>query len=246
MYKISQIISLPVISLFESELQGIIYNLLFEPRSLKIKYICILDENEGIQKVLLTPDLYTLGKDCIFIKNKQVLQLECTHECIMNNHPSLLNLKVYNLKGEELGLSNDVIIDNNLRINSIILNTNKVVDAKNIVNIGNTAILINDSNINIAKFKPKLKQIKNSYNDTTKVIVLDNADHTQVSNVNKLNNTKITTNSSFLSGRILKKDIQTPNGEIIAKQNSIINSEILRKASYYGKLIEIARYSEKK
>jgi len=161
MFKISQIISLPVISLFESELQGIIYNILFEPRSLKVKYMCILDENEGVQKVLLNSDLYTLGKDCIFIKNKQVLQLECAHECIMNNHPSLLNLKVYNLKGEELGISNDIAIDDNLRINSIILTSNKIIDAKNIVNIGKSAILINDSNINIAKFKPKLKQIKN-------------------------------------------------------------------------------------
>lgn len=233
---------MPVISLYESELHGIIYNVLFDPKSLKVKYMCVLNEEDGIQHVLNISDIFKIGKNCVFIKNSKVLELECTQEHVLNYYNNILNLKVYNMAGEELGNSQDIEIDEKFKINDIILNSQKVIPSSNIINIGKSIILTNESKANISRFKPRYKHIKYQEIDSNKVIILNDL-NTKSKDV--INN-KIMTNSSFLIGRTLTQDIQAPNGEIIAKKNSIINNELLNKASIYGKVIEIARHSIKK
>ena len=67
-----------------------------------------------------------------------------------------------------------------------------------------------------------------------------NINQTQNSNTNN----KIITDFRFLIGRILSQDIIAINGELIAKKDAIVTKEIVNKASHFGKLVEIARYSK--
>ena len=55
---------------------------------------------------------------------------------------------------------------------------------------------------------------------------------------------KIITDFRFLIGRILSQDVIALNGEMIARKDSIVTKDIVNKASSYGKLVEIARYSK--
>ena len=55
---------------------------------------------------------------------------------------------------------------------------------------------------------------------------------------------KIITDFRFLIGRYLSQDIVAFNGELIAKKDAVITKDIVNKASSYGKLVEIARYSK--
>ena len=61
----------------------------------------------------------------------------------------------------------------------------------------------------------------------------------------KNTNNKIITDYRFLINRTITHDILALNGELIAKQNSKVTKEIINKASLYGKLMEVARYSKK-
>ncbi|MBE5758289.1 MAG: hypothetical protein E7345_05165 [Clostridiales bacterium] len=241
MNKISDIISMPIISMYEGEYLGIAYNLLFDLKNKKCKYIEILNDTDNLPKIIKYSDIYKIGKECIFIKNTECVELKSNLDYELENLASPINISTYNLDGEKVGTSLDVVL-NNQTIEEIILNNTKVVKNNEIVNIGKNIILINKNSINLSKFKPKTKINKQPKTDTP-VMILSNT--TPSINKDTENYTKIITDYRFLIGRILQKDIFAINGEIIAKNGSIITKDIVNKASSYGKLIEVTRYSKK-
>lgn len=237
MYKISDIISTPVISLYEGEHIGIIYNIMFDYRQKKCNFACILNENDNIPRLIKFKDIFKIGNDCIFIKNLTCLDLETNCEKEMKENTNPINLKVYNLSCEFLGTSHDIIVDDNFRISQIVLNNGKIIERNDILNIGKSTIIVG-SDVSIQKFKPVVKSIK-IQNSPKKVMILSDFINSETNTQNK-----IITDFRFLIGRILSQDVIALNGEMIARKDSIVTKDIVNKASSYGKLVEIARYSK--
>ena len=237
MYKISDIISTPVISLYEGEHIGIIYNIMFDYRQKKCNFACILNENDNILRLIKFKDIFKIGNDCIFIKNLTCLDLETNCEKEMEENTNPINLKVYNLSCEFLGTSHDIIVDDNFRISQIVLNNGKIIERNDILNIGKSTIIVG-SDVSIQKFKPVVKSIK-IQNSPKKVMILSDFINFEINTQNK-----IITDFRFLIGRILSQDVIALNGEMIARKDSIVTKDIVNKASSYGKLVEIARYSK--
>jgi len=241
MNKISNIISMPIISIYEGKCIGIAYNIAFDFKLKKCKYVLILDDNENTMSVLNFKDIYSIGKDCIFIKNTTLLTLQENFSKELEDYKSLINYKTYNLKGEYLGKVQDIEINNLYKITQIYLDNGQTIKSNSIANIGNIILTSNES-IKINKFKPQLNSVYNSTSKVQdKVVILSNFSQLKTENQNK-----IITDFRFLIGRILSKDIIAINGEMIAKNGSIITKDIVNKASFYGKLVEVARYSDKK
>lgn len=238
MYKISDIISTPVISLYEGEYIGIVYNIMFDYKFKKCNYACILDENDNIPHLIKFKDIYKIGPSCIYIKNKSMLSLEtnCEKEIEKNLNP--INLKVFDLECNFLGTSQDIIIDDKYSIEKLILNNQKIITKEEIFNIGKTAIIIGKSKLNIKKLRPTSKVIK-IQKTQQKVTILSSPKSNDF-----IPSNKILTDFRFLIGRILSQDIIAINGELIAKKDAVVTKEIVNKASYFGKLVEIARYSK--
>ena len=237
MYKISDIISTPVISLYEGEHIGIIYNIMFDYRQKKCNFACILNENDNIPRLIKFKDIFKIGNDCIFIKNLTCLDLETNCEKEMEENTNPINLKVYNLSCEFLGTSHDIIVDDNFRISQIVLNNGKIIERNDILNIGKSTIIVG-SDVSIQKFKPVVKSIK-IQNSPKKVMILSDFINSETNTQNK-----IITDFRFLIGRILSQDVIALNGEMIARKDSIVTKDIVNKATSYGKLVEIARYSK--
>ena len=237
MYKISDIISTPVISLYEGEHIGIIYNIMFDYRQKKCNFACILNENDNIPRLIKFKDIFKIGNDCIFIKNLTCLDLETNCEKEMEENTNPINLKVYNLSCEFLGTSHDIIVDDNFRISQIVLNNGKIIERNDILNILKSTIIVR-SDVSIQKFKPVVKSIK-IQNSPKKVMILSDFINSETNTQNK-----IITDFRFLIGRILSQDVIALNGEMIARKDSIVTKDIVNKASSYGKLVEIARYSK--
>lgn len=243
MYKISNIISMPIISIYESEYFGIVYNVMIDCKYKKIKYICILNENDNIPRIVSVDDIYKIGNDCIFIKNKECVSLQINYEHELQKYSNPINLIAYDLEGKYLGIVNDANIDNKNKIEEFIINSKnyKITD---ILNIGNSALLVNNKKFDIRKFKPK-QSIK--IPDNTQKVLMQNIPNTLQENINhtEQSNYKLITDFRFLTGRKLTKDILAINGEVIAKTGTTITKELINKASFYGKLVELARYSTK-
>ena len=247
MYKISKIISLPVISLYESEYQGTIYNIVFDNKCNKCKFLYILNDDDNIEKIINLNDIYLVGKNCIFIKNTSCIDLKTNFDMELKQFTPLINIPVYNMKGENIGLSKDVELDDKFNIQNITLTSGTIIPQNQIFNFSKTAIIVNDIVVNISKFKPKLVSTKN-YNCVNNIVILNNKEPITRRNTplkQTHNNNKIITDYRFLMDRTIVQDIKTINGEIIAKKDSLIDKTIVNKASLHGKLIELARYSKK-
>ena len=214
MYKISDIISTPVISLYEGEHIGIIYNIMFDYRQKKCNFACILNENDNIPRLIKFKDIFKIGNDCIFIKNLTCLDLETNCEKEMEENTNPINLKVYNLSCEFLGTSHDIIVDDNFRISQIVLNNGKIIERNDILNIGKSTIIVG-SDVSIQKFKPVVKSIK-IQNSPKKVMILSDFINSETNTQNK-----IITDFRFLIGRILSQDVIALDGEMIARKDSI-------------------------
>ena len=246
MKKISDIISMPLISLYESEFLGVIQNVLFDSALKKCTCAIVLNENENITQAINMSNIHIIGKDCVYIRNKTCLELEtnCLHELNKNKTP--MNLPTYNLQGEYAGICTDIYIDENYEVIKILLNTGEELNSEKIFNISKNTLIINNQKISKNKFKPKTKFIK--FEDMgSKVIILSDSikeKNEQVS-IPPAPSHKIITDYRFLVGRILNKDIMAINGEMIAKKDTIVTKDIINKASLYGKLVEISRYSTK-
>lgn len=238
MKKISQLISSRVISLFESDEVGIVYNLIFDYKTKKCKYVCVLNEENNIMYSLKYQDVINFGKDCVYIKNTS------TTEPVDNLAPKLnplatpLNKKVFTIEGEYLGDCRDIEIDDNGNIINLVLE-NKKIEKSQIANIG-SVIITSDKHIKMSKFKPETK-IQSDENPK-KVAILSSI----VPAPTPTPSNKLITDSRFLMGRKILQDILAPNGEIIAKNGGTITKEILHKAGSYGKLLEVARFSTNK
>lgn len=246
MKKISNIISMPTISIYESEYIGIVYNLMFNSRTYKCEYVSIFNDEETIPTIIKFNNLFQIGKHCVFIKNKDCLELQNNQDLILNNCINPLNLKTYDISGNFLGITKDIVLKND-SIYQIILNNDNVINSKDIFNIGkNTIIIKNANSIKLSKFKPnKIKLPKIQEDTKISIATPSSLQQLKVTPIEKSSNNKLITDINFLLNRIIEKDILSYNGEIIAKNGTKITKDIVNKASQYGKLIEIARYSRK-
>lgn len=241
MDKFSNIISSPTISLYEGELIGTIYNITIDCYTKKCKYAHILSEDDNIPKIIKFSEIYKFGKDCVFVKNKHSIELSDNYPCELSKTINPINLEVYSLEGSYIGKVTDIIINKNYTIDKILINNSTTIDNKNIFNIGKSVILIDNKKTSISKFKPTQKIINNT-KEQNKVVILNT---TTKENPKNIDNYKIITDSKFLIDRIITTDIIAQNGEIIAKSGSKITKDIIHKSSYYGKLLDISRFSQK-
>ncbi len=237
MKNLSEIISTTVVSLYESEYLGVIFNITFDYRQKKCKYACILNEEKNLLQVINFSDIYKVGKECVLIKNLSALELQTNHDKEFEKCRNPLNLPVYTIDGEYKGNSADMELDDEYNIINLVLNNGEKIASSKIINIG-SIILISDKKINIAKFRPQRKLPTTIETRSDVVTILEPPKE------NSVPPTKLTTDARFLIGRIINKDIISINGEILAKKGMQITQSLLIKASLYGKLVELARYSK--
>lgn len=245
MLKVSEIISSPVISLYESEFLGIVYNIMFDLKQKKCKYLCVLNEEDGIQHLLCANDIYHIGKECLFIKNRSALELECNFDSELGNYYNPMNLKTYNLSGDLIGTSIDITLSNKLEMQTILLDNGQEIESSNIFNLGKSIILVDNQNVKISKFRPRQKNVQRKRTQNNKVTILLKNEKQTPHQPNENGANKILTDFRFLIGRTINRDIIALNGELIARNGMLITKDIVNKASLYGKLVELTRYSKK-
>lgn len=234
---LSELLQKPILSLYDGELLGNINKAYFDKAKKKIKYFEILNE-EDICYCLMPKNIYTIGKHAITIKNKQTLTISL-NEPIGSNLLLPINVKVYSLQGEYLGLVIDYSITDKYEIESLILDNQKLIDVNDIASCSSNSIVVYYSNehINIKTFRYR---IQNKKDNQTKVKVLPKL----FSSFNKISINPSNKKENFIIGRVCTKDIFDSEHNIIVKQNSTITNQILALASSKNKLHDLMKYSK--
>lgn len=237
MWKVSNIISSFVVSVFDGQVEGVVNNILFNNKK-QAKYL-IISRNDEEFFVLDTKDIYKLGNNTVIIKNSTVLNLMDNKEQEIKDCFSPINSIVVNIDGDFLGYVIDINLDEKFNIISVNSQDEKTINLKQILNLSDSAIIVCSNN----KIVPKLSRFKQK--DKIKIPTKNNENLT-VEIMDK-NNTilpqRTVANFNFLLNRKVSKNIVNFNGEIIIKENQIINSKVLDIAKINGKIRELTKYS---
>ena len=233
---LSELMQKPILSLYEGEILGNINKIYFDKNRKKIINFEILN-NEDICYTLYPKFIYTLGKHAITIKNKQNLILSINENADKTILP--LNVKVYSLQGEYLGVVTDYSLTEKFEIDNLILDNQQLINISDMASCSNSSVVVyySEQHVNIKSFRYR---IKHSNPSQTKVKVLPKL----FSSFNKISPNPSNKQQNFIVGRVCTKDIFDNQQNIIIKQNSTITEQILAIASSKNKLQDLIKYSK--
>ena len=234
---LSELLQKPLLCLYEGELLGNITKVFIDKTKKKIKSFEIVNDEE-ISYILYPKYIYAIGKHAITIKNKQSLTLSLNEEYLTEVLP--INVKVYSLQGEFLGISKDYSINDKYCLESLILDNQNLINIDDMASFSSNSIIVySNEHININTFRYR---IQNKNAQTQKVKVLTKL----FNSFNKIAPNPSDRKDNFILGRICTKDIVDNQQNIIIKQNSTITEQTLALASNKNKLQELIKYSKLK
>jgi len=246
MTKVSTIISLPVLSLYEGELIGQITKLYFDKKLKKLEYVTVSCEGD-LNYILSTKNIYKLGKNAVTIKNTSCLTLDFEFD-FANFLATAIDSKTYTIQGEYLGKINEITIDEKFKVVDIILDNDKILDCKQLASCGKNTIIVydNSTKISVSRFKSSFAPKILKKHSETKVETLPIEPIIEEINQEITLPTTASNNPNFIVGRIATKDILLDDKKVLIKQFSTITEKIVKLATYHNKLKELMLFSREK
>jgi sporulation protein YlmC with PRC-barrel domain len=229
MLKLTDIISKPVVSIFECKHIGIIENVLFDKSKKNVEFLIIYNEKDDIEYAINPKSIINFD-NYFLIKNTSVLCLKSDLDLQLNNFENLINKNVVNVNGESLGNVKEILIDQKFKLNSIETTKNLIISVNHILKIEDI-VLYSQNKINIQKYKTKIT----FKNNEIEVPIL-------VQDIKPKLPIKATINEKLLLNRVVYNNIYN-GSETIIKSNSIITNSVIETAKKYGKLKELVKYS---
>lgn len=234
MLKISQLISLPIINIYEVKIEGYIEKVVFNPNKKTAEYMVIYDENNDSYKLVKFQDVYKFGDGAVLIRNNTKITLYENNELEQSSLVSPINAQCYALDGNNMGKITDISITYGGAIQEIYASNNYL--SAQIIGITNDLILVSpNKKVSIKNFRHLPKKIKpiTTLNEPI-VTILENISSPQIQ----------PNNYNFLLNRKILKDIKNSSGEVIAHKDSYVNLNTIQKLKYYGKLKELTLNSK--
>lgn len=247
MYKLSEILSSPIISLFNGKIEGTIKTAIFNKKLQKIKYLVIFNESEqNDEYIIATSNIYSIGKDALVVKNSSCLEPLANFEPKTNfNNP--INLYTYTILGNKLGKVADVLFDEAFNVKEIVLSNNEIIPISSLASISNNAVIVQDKTkkVNVAKFceqkRPRLIKSNEVVTilRTDNVPILETTPQPQVATLPS----KITSSVNFLLGRTITQNLYSQSKELIAKKGTPISIKTIENAKRNGKIKDLSIFS---
>lgn len=247
MHKIKDIISMPVLSLYEGELIGQVSKIYFDKKLKKVIYFTIASEGD-LTYILYPKNVYKLGKNAITIKNMSCLILEIdTNTTDVVLMP--LNSKTYTIQGEFIGKIEEITIDDKFYIKNILLDNNKFLNCNQLASCSKNTVIMYDENtkINVSRFKHRLTpNIFKSKSEVKNVSTMPYPPTIEESIEKITLPSNISNNPKFMIGRIATKDIMLDDKKFLIKANSTITDKTLNIATIHNKVKELMLCSKQK
>ncbi len=252
---LSEIISKPVLNLYNGKIEGTVKNICFDSSFKKILGFKMFDNDEE-EFLIDSSKIYNIGQNTIIIKNSEALTNTINEITCTENNP--INLNTYTMTGEYIGKLIDIEFNDKFEAITFITDQDVKIKREEIFNVSQN-IIVNNTNkkITLSSFKPKVKISK--ILEEQKVITIlpkieDNViEEEQIKEDDKKEAFKIYNqptpqkligNSNFLIGRKAIKTIYGLNNEIIIKKDNIINAKNLENAKKHSKLVELTVFSK--
>ena len=231
MFKFSHIISLPVINVYNTRIEGIVENI-FINNKMQVTYLIVYDDNTDSYKTLSLRDIFSISESAIYIKNSSKITLYENNDLKIRECHNPINSPAYMIGENYVGRINDIVFEKNGCIKNIYINNASISPSK-ILTFKNSLTLLKSERYH------KLNQFNYRPVNITKLIT-----HSTEPVVNILSTPaplpqREMTNYTFLLNRQILKNIKNYNGEVLAKQNTLVTQAVVDKLKRYGKLKEL-------
>lgn len=231
MIKLSELISLPVINLCKLKIEGYVERACVDANKKQLANLLVYNDENDEYKVMEYKNIYKTSNNAIFIANSSKITLYENKELSLKKLVCPLNAICYDLEGTKIGKVDEINLENS-SLHSIEIN-GKTYPRNHIIGLSDELILLSEKKVSLSKFKEK-----NSFNfkqpNTTNIVSIQKV----------ATPTREITGYNFLLKRKVKKDILNDNGEVLAKAGAIINTNLINKLKYYGKLRELTLNSK--
>ncbi len=237
MTKLSQLISLPVFSIYEGKLEGTIENALLNAENNKIEFLLVYNEEDNLKKLVAFNEIYSISESGIAVKNSAFLNLYESMELKSCKCYNPINTMVFKVDGSYLGKVTDVVISKN-KVTSFLINDIET-DIKEVLSFNNSLTLIK-SKLGQRASAFKLPEIKTKVLDTKVSIQSPSPTRNQMVITPK----RAVVNYSFLINRHVTKDILSTTGEVLLKRDTLVTLGVINLAKQFGKLKELTLFSK--
>ena len=167
MRRLTELVSKPVISLYEGKTEGTIKNVIFSKALKSIKWLVLFDDKDMLeQKYISVKEIFNIGDTAVVIKNSQNIIPNIAQVDSKQNNP--INCSVYTVTGDFVNTVCDVILDENFNTLSLELKNGAQIEKEKLVVTGQDAVILQDENnpIHINSFRqkkiPKIKTFENN------------------------------------------------------------------------------------
>lgn len=248
MYNCKEFFGKSVLSLYEGELVGVVDKLYFDKKLKKLMELELIGE-DGARLNLNSKNIYHIGKNAITIKNNMAVNLKVENSPLT---PCAVGSKAYTIKGEFLGIINEISLTDKFLTEKFLLDNGKTIDVNLLASSGkNTTIFYeNNDKVNVKKFLPaKSPKIFKTNRQVTAQILPTEPEQDQKQEVLETPPTAVPVDKpmqspDFLIGRVCTKDIFNFNNEILVKAHSVITKKTLKEVNRFNKLRELMLYSK--
>ena len=246
MYKLSEVLSKPILSLFTGKVEGTIKTAIFDKKLQKIKYLLVFNENEQNDEYIIpTQNFFAIGENALVIKNSSCLEpLSNFEPQITFNNP--INLRTFTTKGNLLGNVTDVFFDEKFVVEKILLSNNQTIDITDLASFSENSIIVQDKDkkVNISKFCEQKRPRLIKSNEPVTILRTNNIQTLETSQPQiAALPSKVTSSVNFLVGRTITQNLYSQSKELIAKKGTPISLKTIESAKRNGKIKELSIFS---
>lgn len=218
MYKVSELLGKPLLSLCEAEFLGTIGNIYFDDKMTKGTYLMLFTEEDEIRYLPIIK-LISIDNEAAVVKTSEGLIEQA------DGLKNPINSAAFNQDGKSLGIIKDIIMDG-VKVVSFNIG-DETVGASNLISAG-SLLIFNDSGKPIKlKPTPKCKKVA----EATPAIKRE---------IEFPVKTAFAPSYDFLLGKKLQRTILAMDGKIIAREGENVTGDIILNAKKEGKLVILA------
>ena len=187
MQTFTQIIGLPVISIYNCEFVGTVMNMQLNKGQNGFSNLVISSDEDDLTYLLPIKNIYSVGS-YILIRNKQILSISTD-----TFYPNIVNLLAVGLSGESFGRIKDIELTKNFKILNYV--TDKKLDWRTLLTFNQNLAIFNDLDKKVRKsnFAPKIVLPKNIEPIMQEVTILNQEPQVLPQNTNYVSTPKTIT-----------------------------------------------------
>lgn len=237
MYRVSELLSKPLITLSDAKDAGTVCNIFFDKTLRRGRYVELFSEDETApEQRYVALDRIRLGADAAVVSHEGVIKAGWSTPAD-DYAPNPINRTAYNLDGKSLGRVTDVLLDG-VRVCEFEIE-GKTYAADTLVSYSDKILVFNDSGKSFRPVRPRKPRIPAA---AASIPVAATA---AVELPEKLTVTAAArpagrSDYAFLLGKKTVRHILSPEGNVIVPAGCVVTAELIDKARAAGKLVQLA------